>query len=383
MMPGTPHRIAYVIGELGKGGAEYQLHELLRCLDRRRWAPRVFVLTTGGYWVAPIRALGVEVFELERRGSLDVGRLVRLRRGIRAFKPHVLHTILWPGNTYGRLAALGLRIPVVIAAERNAIERPAWQVFVERALDRVTDAYLVNCEAVATVLVERERLPRRKVRVIPNGIDLARIPPFDPDRTRARRALGFAPERRLVAQVGRLAAQKDYPTFLRAAALVAAELPDVDFLVVGEGEDRPALEALVRELGLGARVRFTGVRHDVPALLGAVDVLTLCSRFEGFPNVVMEAMATGAVAVATDVGGVRELVEPETTGLLVPPGAPEEAGAAILGVLRGSELARRLALAARRRVEEEFAVEAMARRTVAAYEELARGAGEGAAAAAA
>jgi glycosyltransferase involved in cell wall biosynthesis len=236
---------------------------------------------------------------------------------------------------------------------------------------------------VATVLVERERLPCRKVRVLPNGIDLARIPPFDPDRTRARRALGFAPERRLVAQVGRLAAQKDYPTFLRAAALVAAELPDVDFLVVGEGDDRPALEALVFELGLGARVRFTGVRHDVPALLGAVDVLALCSRFEGFPNVVMEAMATGAVAVATDVGGARELVEPETTGLLVPPGAPEEAGAAILGVLRGSELARRLALAARRRVEEEFAVEAMARRTVVAYEELARGAGEGAAAAAA
>jgi glycosyltransferase involved in cell wall biosynthesis len=362
-------RIAYVVGELGKGGAEYQLHELLRHLDRRAFEPRVIVLAAGGYWAEPIRALGIPVVELPRTGSFDPRRLGRLRRELRTFAPDILHTIMWSGNSYGRLAALFLRIPLVIAAERNVIRRPRWQVLLERALDRVTDAYLVNCEAVAVELSERGGLPRRKIRVVPNGIDLGALPPFAADRHAARRAAGLAPDRRLVAQVGRLAPQKDYPTFLRAAALVAREEPDVDFLAVGTGELRAELEALAAEIGLAARVHFTGLRHDVPALLAGVDVLALTSRYEGLPNVVIEAMATGAVVVATDVGGCRDLVVPGETGLLVSPGAPEEVAAAVLRVLRDPERARGMAVAARRRVEAGFTVEAMARRTVEAYVE--------------
>src|SRR5262245_57535896 len=177
MRTDAPYRVAYVIGELTKGGAEYQLHELLRMLDRERFEPRVFALARGGYWAGAIRGLGVPVEELVRRGSADLGRLARLRAGLRAFPPDILHTLLWPGNSYGRLAAIGLGIPVVIAAERNAIRRPPWQVVVERVLDRATDAYLVNCEAIAALLADRERIGRRKIRVIPNGIDLARLQP--------------------------------------------------------------------------------------------------------------------------------------------------------------------------------------------------------------
>jgi glycosyltransferase involved in cell wall biosynthesis len=224
MKADIPYRIAYVIGELGAGGAEYQLHELVRHLDRSLFEPRVFALAPGGLWAGPIRALGVTVEELPRRGSADFSRVARLRAALRDFAPHVLHTILWSGNSYGRLAALGLRVPVVIAAERNAIHRPLWQVVVERALDRATHAYLVNCEAVAELLVGRQRVARDKIEVIPNGIDLGRLPSFMLDREPAREAMGFDPTRRLVAQVGRLTAQKDHATFLRAATKVAAEL---------------------------------------------------------------------------------------------------------------------------------------------------------------
>jgi L-malate glycosyltransferase len=221
-------------------------------------------------------------------------------------------------------------------------------------------------------LVQGEHIAPAKIRVIPNGIDLRRLPAFALDRRVARASAGLDPARRLVAQVGRLTAQKDYPTFLRAAAGVAAELPDVDFVIVGEGEERPALEALAAQLGLQRRVRFLGLRHDVPALLAAVDVLTLTSTFEGFPNVLLEAMAMGAVTVATDVGGCRELIVAQESGLLVPPNAPAAVAAGVLRILRDASLARRLAVAARRRVENEFAVEAMARRTSAAYLELLR-----------
>lgn len=367
---GPPYRIAYVIGELGKGGAEYQLYELVRGLERGRWTPTVIVLASGGYWTAPIRELGVEVHELPSRRRMEPGRLRALRGVLAATRPHVLHTILWSGNAYGRLAALGLGIPVVIAAERNVIRRPGWQVALERLLDRVTDGYLVNSAAVAEELAGPGGLPRAKMEVVHNGIDLGRSPAFRVDRRAARGALGFDPARRLVAQVGRLEPQKDYPTFLAAAARVAAMFPDVDFLAVGEGGLRDELAARARTLGLDGRLRFTGVRHDVPILLAGVDVLALTSRWEGLPNVVIEAMAAGAVAVVTDVGGARELIEPDRTGLIVPAGDAEAVASALARVLADPAGAERMACAARRRIEAEFTIDATVRRTTAVYESL-------------
>lgn len=383
--PGDPYRVAYVIGELGTGGAEYQLYELLRGLDRTRYQPVVFVLARGGYWAGPVRDLGLPVHELAARSSADVGRLRRLRRALRGVAPHLLHTVLWSGNSYGRLASIGLRIPVVIAAERNVIARPGWQIALERVLDRSTDCYLVNSHAIVERLVGAQGLPAAKMQVVHNGIDLTRLPPFALDRRSARRALGFDPARRLVAQVGRLEPQKDYPTFLAAAARIAVAAPDVDFLIVGVGGLRGALEAAARTAGLAARVRFLGLRHDVPAVLAGVDVLALTSRWEGLPNVVIEAMATGAVAVATDVGGCRELIDPGETGVLVAPGEPAAVARAVLQVLNSTELATRLASAARRRIESEFTVEAMVRKTSAVYADAlrAKGLGRGGAVAAA
>jgi glycosyltransferase involved in cell wall biosynthesis len=172
-----------------------------------------------------------------------------------------------------------------------------------------------------------------------------------------------------VAQVGRLAPQKDWPTFLRAMARVTADVHDVDVLVVGTGEQRPSLEALAAGLGLGGRVTFLGLRHDVPDLLAASDVLALTSLYEGLPNVVIEAMAMGAVAVATDVGGTAELVQHEVTGLLVQPRDVDGIAMAIRRVLDDGVLAARLATAARAFVECELSVETMVARTMRVYDE--------------
>jgi glycosyltransferase involved in cell wall biosynthesis len=368
-------RVAYVIGELGKGGAEYQLYELVRGLDRRRFEPRVYVLQAGGYWVEPLRALGVEVVELPSAGSMDWRRLRALRRALASYRPHVLHTVLWSGNAYGRLAAVGLGIAVVVAAERNVVRRPGWQRVLERVLDAVTTRYLVNSSAIVDELALRGGLPRAKMEVIHNGIDLARLPPFDPERAGARAAAGFAPTRRLVAQVGRLEPQKDYPTFLSAAARIAAAVPDVDFVAIGEGTLRDALEAEAARLGIAARVRFTGLRHDVPAVLAGADLMVLASRHEGLPNVVIEAMATGAVPIVTDVGGARELVLPDETGVIVPIERPDAIAAAALALLASPERRRAMAVEGRRRIEERFTIDAMVRRTSAAYDELLAAAG--------
>jgi glycosyltransferase involved in cell wall biosynthesis len=246
------------------------------------------------------------------------------------------------------------------------VARPAWETWVERTLDPLTDVYLVNAGAVADELV-RHGLRRDKIRVVPNGLDLGRFGAFALDRSAARAALGLPADRRLVAQVGRLAPQKDYPTFLRAAAQLAARFADVDFLVVGDGPERPMLEGLARELGIAERVRWLGLRGDVPAVLGGVDVLLLASRYEGLPNVVLEAMAAGAAVVATDVGGCREVIASGVHGVVVAPERPEALAEAAAHWLADEGARRRVAEAARARVEREFSVAAMVRGTCALY----------------
>ena len=125
-------------------------------------SPTVFVLAGNGHWVEPIRQLGIEVREIPGNRSTDPGRLRRARRAhLRSARPHVLHTILWSGNSYGRLAAIGLGIPLVITAERNVIARPPWQIRLERLLDRWTDCYLVNSQAIADTLMHAAAAARR------------------------------------------------------------------------------------------------------------------------------------------------------------------------------------------------------------------------------
>lgn len=368
----APVRIAYVIGGLGKGGAEYQLAELVRHLDPGRFAATVIALSAGGYWAERLREWGIPVRELPHRHRMEPSRLWRLRRALRMARPDILHTMLWPGNSYGRIAAAGLGIPVIVAAERNVIRRPWWQRAVERVLDRVTTAYLANADAIVRELRDVGGLPGAKMHVVYNGIDVAACPPFTLDRRPARRGLGLDPERQLVAQVGRLVPQKDYPTFLRAMALVAARRKDVDFLIVGDGPDRRQLEAAAAR-ALGERVRFLGLRDDVPAILAAVDVLVLASRWEGMPNVVLEAMATGAVPVVTDVGGTRTLLR-DDAGIVVPVGDAGAIGEAVLALLDDPERRAALARRGRTRVETEFSTRAMAQATMELYTALLAGA---------
>jgi glycosyltransferase involved in cell wall biosynthesis len=364
-----PLRIAYVIGSLGTGGAEYQLFELVRHLDRRRFAPTVFSLSAGGRWASAMRAADIAVVEIPQRHRLEARRLWRLRRLLGRLRPTLLHTILWPGNSYGRLAALGLGIPVVIAAERNVIRRPPWQRTLERALDRTTTAYLANTEAIVEELTGRGGLPAVKMHVVYNGIDLGGLPGFSVDRRPGRRRLGVDGERRLVATVGRLEPQKDVATFVAAMARVATRVADVDFLIVGEGGERSRLEAAVQTAGIADRTRFLGLRDDVPAILAAVEVMVLASRWEGMPNVVLEAMATGAVTVATDVGACRTLLD-DGAGRVVAVGDDGAIATAVCDLLADPAARERTAERARRRVVEELSTERMAAATVALYERL-------------
>jgi glycosyltransferase involved in cell wall biosynthesis len=205
--------------------------------------------------------------------------------------------------------------------------------------------------------------------VIGNGFDLLQFAPNDVARHRVRAELGVAPETPLVGIVGRDHPVKDHAGFLRAAAVVLRSIPEATFVLAGRDVDgrNARLVSLVADLGIGDRVRLLGERRDVPALMTALDVVVSSSWTEAFPNVVGEAMACGVSCVVTDVGDSAWIVG--ETGRVVRPRDPGALAAAVQGVLTLEPSARRmLGLAARRRVEREFSLGAVADR----YEDLYR-----------
>jgi glycosyltransferase involved in cell wall biosynthesis len=196
-----------------------------------------------------------------------------------------------------------------------------------------------------------------------------------PAGARIRSELGIAADARLVVVVSRLARLKGIEHFLQAAAALKPRYPDVRFLVVGEtSPPAPAyleeLKAQARALGVERVVIFTGLRSDVPDLLGAADVSVMPSLNEALSNVLLESMAAGAPVVATRVGGTPEALIDGETGLLVPPGDTGAIVASVSQLLDDPALARRLGIAARRVISEQFSVERMVTATQDLYAEL-------------
>jgi glycosyltransferase involved in cell wall biosynthesis len=352
-------RVAFVVPDLGLGGAERHVTTLVGRIDRRLFDPSVICLGREGELFPSLAANGVPGIALHRTKRQALQCLVDLVRTLRRTAPDVVVLRGYNAELLGRVAAVLARVPHVVVWVHNCGDlTPRGRVrrLGDAVLDRVTDAYFGVAHAQVPYLVEDLDLPRRKVRIIHNGVDPSRFDGAADPAT--RRALGLPRDALVAAVVAALRPEKDHETFLRAAALVAAAEPRARFLVIGDGPRRPALEQLADSLGLADRVVFTGARDDVGSLLAAVDVFVLSSfTIECFPMALLEAMAASRPAVCTDVGGVPEMLEDGVTGHLVP---PRDAGALaerLIGLLGDEESRRALGAAARARVAAEFTLE--------------------------
>lgn len=353
-----PPRVGFVLHVMQVAGAEVLVRDIIRRLGDRI-TPTVFCLDGVGPIGEELIAGGVEVIPLHRRmDMIDFAVARRLVTEASARRIDVFHAHQYTPFFYAALAKPFVRPrPRLILTEHGRhypdrvkpVRRAVNRMLLDPLADHVTACVGFSGRALRDV----DGFRGNRIRVIDNGIDVDRYGPPD-DKAGQKRKLGFDPARRYVVHVARHHPVKDQKTLLKGFAAAVPHLPDVDLLMAGDGPLREQLEELARSLGVFGRVKFLGVRSDVPELLKAGDVFALTSVSEASSLTLLEAMATGLPSVVSDVGGNPDLIRREEDGLLFPRGDASACGAAFRRLLSEPGLAERLGANARRRAHERF-----------------------------
>jgi len=376
-----------MIDSLGAGGAERSFLELLPalmemdvrlsflCLDQR----------VHGY-DSEVRALGVSVDTIERRGLLN--RVREARRVIRRTEPDLIHTTLFMSDLIGRLANIRGEAPLITSIVNTTYDesrrldprvRP-WKLEAARLIDGFgarhwTDHFHALTETAADAAVRSLGIDRRNLTVVPRARDPHR---FEIDRRaereRIRGALNLGDEP-VIVSVGREEFQKAHTVLVDAMDLVRREMPDARLVLVGRpGNASEAIDRAVDRLDLTDAVVRTSFRTDVPGLLAAADVFAFPSHYEGFGGAMIEAMAMGIPIVCSDIPVLREVLGEPDAALFSPPGNPRLLADALVSTLADDTEASVRAVRARRVFEERYTTEVVAPDMAAMYRAVAGGA---------
>jgi glycosyltransferase involved in cell wall biosynthesis len=356
-------KILRIIARLNVGGPAIQALTLTRALNNERFETLLLhgQLGEGEADMTQYRGLDVPqrmlVPELGRELNpiKDIVTLFKLVKIIRRERPDIVHTHTAKAGAAGRAAAAICRVPVIVHTFHGHVfhgyfskRKTALFIAIEKILARFTTKIVTISQLQKNEISETLRMPESKFTVIPLGFDLEKFVDCKAHGAgQLRAACGIPADAPVVSIVGRITAIKNHSLFLKAARMVADEKPDVRFVVVGDGEDRPACEALVRELKLENNVIFAGWREDVAAVYADTTVTALTSDNEGTPVCLIESLSAGVAVAATDVGGVADVVRHGTDGLLSPPGDADTMAANILELLTNTARARAMGAAGR------------------------------------
>ena len=341
-----PIPLLFLVTNFDRGGAEKTVTRWAIGLPRRKYAIQVAALQGRSRAVADdLSRAGIPVHDLGMAWKGDVRVLLRLARLLRREGAQILFTFMFHPTLLGRVVGWLCRVPVRISSERVM----EWEGRGRRALNRWTvplgTHVVAVSDRVAAYAAREFRIPLDRLTTICNGVDLDHFRPVRRDGSTGAPTIGCT---------ARLHAKNDHATLLRAFARVGVRFPEARLLLVGRGPEETRLTALAGELGISARVCFTGEQADVAPHLQQMNLYVQASAAEGMPNSVLEAMATALPVVATAVGGTPEVVVEGKTGLLVPPRDPAALADAMLRLLVNHGLAEAFGRAGRARVEAHF-----------------------------
>jgi glycosyltransferase involved in cell wall biosynthesis len=371
-------RILRVTEQASLGGEQTDVLHLLEELDPARYE-QTACSEPAGPFVDEVKRLSIPHIPVTMRSKFDLSAILRLRQVIRAGGYDIVHLHGARAGLLGRIAAQLAGAPLVVwtmhVFQMDVLQGGRhWQgplyLLVEDLLARgFCDHVITVSENLRQRTLALQHVPAHKITTIYSHVDLR---PFDHplDSAEKRRELGLPLDVPVICTVGRLCAGKGLPDFLYAAAHVHAQMPEVRFVVVGDGPLRGELESLATQLGLDGCLTFTGHRDDVAGMLFASDVFATATLWEGFGKVNVEAMAAGRPLVSTNVGAIREVVGDYRGAILVPPHDPTLFAEALLTILRDLPDYARWAEEGRQRAYALFGRDTLAQRTSALYEQL-------------
>jgi glycosyltransferase involved in cell wall biosynthesis len=354
-------------GSFVHGGSERQFVEALRHIRGSKYEIEVGCLSRRGPFVRDIEAMGVPIHEFpitSLRKPSTVWHFLRLVKFLRRKRIELLHAFEFYSDVFAVPAARCAGVAAI--ASRRSLADTVPRPWLSRLACALAHRVVANSEAACCAAGLNDS-SKDHIDVIHNAISpenyLVSI-----SREQLRKELVLPPDALITGMVAALRAEKGHRTFLRAAAMVARQMPEARFVVVGDGPERRQLEQLASELDIPARVLFAGDQRNVPQWLAAMDLAVLASDTESFPNAVLEAMAAGRAVVCTDVGGVPELVDDGVTGYLVPPSNAEAMSTRIVELLRNPALRRAMGDAGRAKVLRQFTPEQMRNKLEAVYD---------------
>jgi glycosyltransferase involved in cell wall biosynthesis len=370
-------RIVTVLTSLGMGGAEKQALAVAERMAGRGHAVAVLVLRPRmpEEWPSRLPTLHLDL----RKSPLSFfAGLLRASRFLHGFKPDVVHSHSFHANIFARLLKFAMPSTCVLSNVHNVYEGGRLRMLAYRVTDPLSRRSVAVSQAARDCFVHIKAIPARKCRVLPNGIDTAEFSPNAECRASTRSAMN-ADAHFVWFTAARLVPAKDFPNLVEAVRRVLQEFPDAELWIAGAPPDAKVIRRKdgktsfawlsAMERGMRDHVRWLGLRRDVPALLDAADAFVLSSAWEGMPLALGEAMAMEKPVVATDTGGVRDLVG--DAGMLVPARDSEALAGAMLATMRKSREERaQLGHAARQRIEQHFNLDIAVNAWVELYEQL-------------
>jgi glycosyltransferase involved in cell wall biosynthesis len=365
-------RVVQVMATGTNGGAQEHVYNLVSRLDRERYDVSVASLSHGS-GARKIERLGVPVTVIDEPD--DAIATAILAAHLADLRPDVVHNHMYRAEIVGTKAAVALgeaghRRPWILSTVHSSRVRSDEDQEVLRRLTPLMNHLVVVSRSIERKVVDEGRTTAPRS-LIYNGVDLERYDHQEPCCT-LREEYGMDPDSPIVGVVGRLELEKGHPTLLEAWPLVLDTIPKAYLLIVGEGSRLDALHQIVRDQGIERHVVFTGRRDDIPAVTAAFDVAVLPSYREAQGLTILEAMALSRPVVASNVGGIPEMIEDGVTGLLVPPHDPPALAAAIVRLLTDHQLADTIGRAGHDMTHDRFCVQLMVNAVQELYDEGAR-----------
>lgn len=314
----SPPRVLHVVPSLEGGGVERLLVKSLALFDQEKFTHRVCCITKGGVYEPELRSLNVPYWIMKRRFRFDPSIVYQMAKLMRKERIHIVHTLNFTANAWGRLAAKFAKVPKIIAHERGtAWTENATMRRVDRYLEPITDLWLANSQAAETMLTQHIGISSQHIQVIPNGLPEPKVSPQAQNSLRG--SLEIGPEEPILGTIGRLDTPKGHMFLLRSIPTIWESIPGAHFVIIGKGPLESALRDEAERLGVlkSKQVHFLGFVMDAPQKMHNLDLLIHPSIWESFGNVIIEASLASVPVIASNVDGIPEIIINGETGALI------------------------------------------------------------------